>query len=403
MIQIEETETLGAIWQEMSKATKPPEPFGGIEIGRREVAHRLISARLREQILQGEIAPGTELPPTVTLAEQWKTSYFTAHTALKNLVKEGLLERKHGAGTYVREQRSVLDSIGIYYGNSSIWTNDEKAFYRNIYGALEKRLRKLKITLHVFVDHRPASKQGTVMPELLRAIESREIHGLVAPLVNDTNLSWLLKLAIPLATVSSGLGISNRVGFQSKNNIARMLAALKAQGCRTVGMISNIYADEHAIVRSERLYYYDEFAQELKAAGMETRPAWILKPTKEIFDLTRFGYQEFHKLWQQSERPDAIIAYPDMLVRGVILGALEVGAKVPDKVKFFFHRNAHVDLLCPFPAIWSISDEDKVAENLITMVRDLHQGKKVQPSLVPVRIEHCPGERTLPSTGQISS
>jgi DNA-binding LacI/PurR family transcriptional regulator len=381
----------------MSEASASPAPsFGGIEIGPREVAHRLISARLREQIIQGEIAPGTELPPTAALAEQWKTSYFTAHTALKNLVKEGLLERKHGSGTYVREQRNTLDCIGLYYDDTAVWTDDEKAFYRNLYGSLERQLRKQRVALRVFADPRVKEKRGTLLPELRKALDAREIQGLIAPMVSADNLKWLLKLPTPLAVMSSRMGIANKVGFDEPHNLKRMLTHLRAQGCRTVGVISNLYADERSAFQSERLLFDELFAQALEATGMRTRSSWIRKSKKVEHDgLARFGYHEFHELWRQSEHPDAVIVFPDMVVRGVILAALEAGVRVPQDVRFFFHRNAHVDLLCPFPAGWEISDEDKVAKAMITMVRDLHQGKKVHPVYIPNEFEDHEGESRL--------
>jgi DNA-binding LacI/PurR family transcriptional regulator len=381
----------------MSETSESPiPPFGGIEIGRREVAHRLISARLREQIIQGEILPGTELPPTAVLAEQWKTSYFTAHTALKNLVKEGLLERKHGSGTYVREQRNSLDCIGLYYDDTTVWTDDEKGFYRNIYGSLERELRKQHVALRVFADPRAKAKQLTVLPELRKALDAREIQGLIAPIAGADNLKWLLKLPIPLAVISSRMGIANKVGFNEPHNMLRMLRHLKAQGCRTVGVISNLFVKADSKFQSERQLFDGQFAEALAETGMSTQPSWVRKSKRaDTNGLARFGYQEFHELWRQPERPDAVIAFPDTVVRGVILAALEAGVRAPRDVKFFFHRNAHVDLLCPFPAGWEITDEDEVAKVLITMVRDQHQGKKVQPVYLSNRFEDHEGESRL--------
>ena len=206
-------------------------------------------------------------------------------------------------------------------------------------------------------------------------------------------MRWLLKLATPLAVMTSRMGVANKVGFNEPHNLQRMLAHLKEQGCGTVGIISNLYADERSAFQSERLLFDEQFAQALKETGMVSRPEWIRKSKKaEHSGMARLGYREFHALWNQSEKPDAVIAFPDMVVRGVILAALEAGVKAPRDVRFFFHRNAHVDLLCPFPASWEITDEEKVAGALITMVRDQHQGKKVEPVYISNRFEENPGE-----------
>lgn len=373
--------------------------IGSIEIGRGDVAHRIIAARLREQILQGEIVGGMELPPTASLAVQWRTSYFTVHTALKNLEKEGFLERKHGAGTYVRAQRNTLDCIGLYYENTAYWTDDEKSFYRTIYAAIERQLRKQKISLRIYSDPRPKAGRNTILPALRKDLDTREIQELIAPMVGPESLKWLLKLPIPTSVLSSRIGIPNKISFNDPHNLLRMLELLKAKGCRTVGVISNLYADKNSPHQSERLLFDERFAKALATTGMSTRKSWIRKSKKhQDNDLARFGYHEFHALWNQPERPDAVIAFPDVVVRGVILAALEAGVNVPQDVQFAFHRNARVDLLCPFPATWEITDEDQAARAMITMVREQHQGKKVQPVYLSNRFEEHDGERNLKPT-----
>lgn len=360
--------------------------FEGIEVRSTEVAHRSIAMTLRERILKGLIPPGTELPPTSVLATKWNTSYFTAHTALKTLTKEGLLERKHGAGTHVRDRVPTLEKVGIYYGSTRLWTCDESAFYRNIYAALESRLHERGIEMSVFVDHRPSEAQTCALPALVKAVEQREVQAIIAPLVNQ-NLPQLLKLPVPVAAITSGVGVSAKVGYDNKEYFRTACSKLKARGCRTVGLISPIQVDSTSLIPSERLFYYHDFLREMEFAGLSTRTDWIRRPKGEVSDLSRFGYQEFKALWSLDEHPDAVIAYPDMTVRGVVTAALEMGLKVPKEVTFLFHRNAHVEVLCPFPALWAISDEDLFADALINMVCRQFKGESVSPMRIPITFE----------------
>ena len=71
-------------------------------LGPQEIAHRTISDKIRDQILNGELAPGEKLLSTLKLAKLWKTSKSTAHTALNNLVKEGLNDTMARAPTCER-------------------------------------------------------------------------------------------------------------------------------------------------------------------------------------------------------------------------------------------------------------------------------------------------------------
>lgn len=63
-------------------------------------------ARLRDvltrRIADGAWPPGEALPAENTLASAYGVSVGTMRKAMQQLVDEGLLERRHGAGTYVR-------------------------------------------------------------------------------------------------------------------------------------------------------------------------------------------------------------------------------------------------------------------------------------------------------------
>ena len=61
-----------------------------------------LAASLRARITQGEWVPGTALPSEVALAKEHGVALGTLRQALALLVAQGLLERQHGRGTFVR-------------------------------------------------------------------------------------------------------------------------------------------------------------------------------------------------------------------------------------------------------------------------------------------------------------
>lgn len=60
-----------------------------------------LAASLRSRILQGEWAPGDAIPPEAMLAKTCGVALGTMRQALSLLVAEGVLERRHGKGTFV--------------------------------------------------------------------------------------------------------------------------------------------------------------------------------------------------------------------------------------------------------------------------------------------------------------
>ena len=71
-----------------------------------EVGHSryaVLAQALRQRIFTGDWAPGVPLPAEQTLARENAVALGTMRQALQVLVDEGLIERIHGRGTFVRE------------------------------------------------------------------------------------------------------------------------------------------------------------------------------------------------------------------------------------------------------------------------------------------------------------
>ncbi len=62
----------------------------------------LIRDQLHQRILSGEWKPGALIDAESVLAERYEVALGTMRKAIEQLVSEGLLERRHGVGTFVR-------------------------------------------------------------------------------------------------------------------------------------------------------------------------------------------------------------------------------------------------------------------------------------------------------------
>ncbi|MEU6967480.1 GntR family transcriptional regulator [Kitasatospora aureofaciens] len=63
-----------------------------------------IAADIRRQIEAGELGPGDRLPAETALADQYRVSVPTVRQGVGVLAAEGLVEKQHGRGTFVRRQ-----------------------------------------------------------------------------------------------------------------------------------------------------------------------------------------------------------------------------------------------------------------------------------------------------------
>jgi GntR family transcriptional regulator len=85
-----------------------PGPRGGRTVSRparsagdRQPKYLRIHGDLRERITSGDWRPGTPLPSQRELAAQFSVSIMTLRQALQLLADDGLVEARHGSGTYV--------------------------------------------------------------------------------------------------------------------------------------------------------------------------------------------------------------------------------------------------------------------------------------------------------------
>lgn len=79
--------------------------------------HRVADA-LRSEIRTGELHPGERLPAETTLVERFRMSLPTIRQALGVLRAEGLIESRHGIGTFVKEQRRLQRRSRSRYGSA---------------------------------------------------------------------------------------------------------------------------------------------------------------------------------------------------------------------------------------------------------------------------------------------
>jgi GntR family transcriptional regulator len=66
-----------------------------------EPAYKRIQGSLRRRIDAGQLKPGSPVPSERELARIHHVSLMTARHALTELARDGLVERRHGAGTFV--------------------------------------------------------------------------------------------------------------------------------------------------------------------------------------------------------------------------------------------------------------------------------------------------------------
>lgn len=85
--------------------------------------YQRIADELRREIKSPAYNPGDKLPPESALVERFRVSLPTLRQAIGVLRAEGLLEARHGVGTFVRDDRRLQRRSRHRYGRAR---NDQK-------------------------------------------------------------------------------------------------------------------------------------------------------------------------------------------------------------------------------------------------------------------------------------
>jgi DNA-binding GntR family transcriptional regulator len=88
------------------------------DLGARAPKYQQIAAAIRTEIRSGGYRPGDKLPAESALLERFRVSLPTLRQAIGVLRAEGLIESRHGVGTFVRDDRRLQRRSRHRYGSA---------------------------------------------------------------------------------------------------------------------------------------------------------------------------------------------------------------------------------------------------------------------------------------------
>jgi len=369
-----------------------PNPSGFKLLKLKRSAQEQITDYLREEISSGNLKPGAKLASTQDLAAQWQTHANTVHRAMGPLVKEGLLVRMLRAGTFVREREEKLTCVAVYDNYSSA-TPKQSPFAQAVRQALRDELHQAGIEVVVWADPRPEDQQGEPWQPLVKAAKERRFQAFIAAETNLGLLQWQRQLPVPTAFVGAPISVPNNVDHDMRQFVEISLQELARQGCRSVGCIAPLLDAPDAVnPEGARIVWFamlEHFIDVAHDLGLTVKNEWMRvfqhHPDGERGQ-ERFGYEQFLEIWNQPEKPEGLLTYTDIAVRGMLLAIREKHVRVPEDLKLVLYKNETIDLFCPMPATFVIASERDVARALIEQVQKQFRGESCERISLPFKL-----------------
>ncbi len=355
--------------------------FANLEFHAGELPKHRIRDHLRQQILSGALRTGERIPPVRTLAALWQTNIATVHFAFTDLLRQGLILRRHGHGTYVADHIRSLQAAAIYFTPEMI-SDPFQWFGRSLWMEIRNVLTERGVKPEAWIDQRDDPDQ--VCSELETAVRDRLFQGVI--LLAAGCAPWMKGLSIPIAAMTS-LSLPFAVSSDTIQFAQESVRRLTKAGCRSLGVIA-------AVPMEENTTFYRAIHEAAASHGMDMRGEWLRAPRQSLAlsNHGAFGYDELKTLWLLSERPEGLIVFPDRMVEGVIFGMTELGVHAPKDIKLVLHRNESYPFIHPVAAIYAVSREREYAEALVQQLERQIAGESIERILLPYHfIEETPG------------
>ena len=342
------------MWYNMVIRIVPYNNHGECMICKESPIYQQIIMHFESRIFDGTLQAGSRIPPTSELARSFAVNPETVQTALKRLMERGLVERRRGAGTFVRKGIKGR-TAAIVFGENN-FTRIDRSFFNILLKCLMRRLPAAGWDFrHFITTERPEA--DAAFHELEKAVADGSVRAVIEFCTNDMIIGWLDNGCLAPS--------SRRATFIDYPDIlAQALEYLMKLGRKDIAVVCG--------KERESLKAYEEIA-----AGICGRPGAASINFQFAGDTQRDGYATTMELLNGSgSRPDAIASLCDSASRGIIFALLEKGVRIPEEIAFITHSNKGVELFSHIELTRLEIDPDKLAMAMVDEIICKIEGKQ---------------------------
>ena len=294
-----------------------------------------IADELRKAIETGELPAGERLPSETEVAAQWNVSPVTAHRAMQELQREGLVIRKRKAGTIVAERPIQIETnrhVALILGH---WGDRLFSSYgTGIRDALPSNINLIPYDSRFTARHEKACLEQVEADTKTDAV-------VICPTCTPENMPLLIHIARKYPTV---LVDHIPVSFNSldvlwdavmTDNFGSMRAGVQFLNKRGHRRIAYFMGDISTISSTrERFEAYQQFMKEL---GKSDVSQWVRQIPTDLSHNDYYEQVESHlrELLSAPEPITAICCQQDQTMAAVLEACIHLQISIPNQLEIF--------------------------------------------------------------------
>lgn len=290
-----------------------------------EVRWEMIANDIRKSINNGEYKCGDRLPSENELVAKWKVSRMTAHRAMQELQREGVVTRKRGFGTVVADQRQNGNGVvGLLFNHK------DSAFEVGYLVGIRRALADHYKLLFCSVETDP-EREARYFEEM-----KNEADGIISfPTADPRNtaiLQSVIDADVPVICIDR---VPNDVEVDAvvTDNYGSSLNALRYLASKGHRYFAYFGANNlHVSASRDRYEAYLQIMKEVEVPEAGRYVRWF--PPGPTWDMAVQEMEDaLYRLLREKNPPTAIYCLHDFFIAGALEACERLGVSVPDEIE----------------------------------------------------------------------
>lgn len=329
--------------------------------------YRQVLNHIQSDIKKGIFVNGYKLPPEPELAKLYGVSRVTIRKTLTQLSNEGLVERRKGKGTFIKEleKTQLADTFCILSFSNDLIESNEYDF-----GILRGIIKELDVKSPLTTIYwRENLDLGRIKDH------TRGIFLLHPDNHNLSDIKRIINENIPLVFLSSSPENLKEHHTVSMDNVTGVLEAMEfliKKGRKKVAFISG------SCSKSSIMERFSAYQNSLNIHHLPFIESHIIHMNNSN---EKMGYSATKKLLALKTKPDAIFACTDLMALGAIKAIKEAGLRIPKDISIIGFNNSKIARFIDPPLTTVESDTEKIgtegAKLLIKLLGGITANKKI--------------------------
>lgn len=283
---------------------------------------------------------GMKLPTVLELAKSLGVTVSTIDRSLGRLEEMGIVRRKRGSGIYVSSQ---IDQkrIALVFGRN-VFSLGSSPFYRLLLQRCEHRAQQHNEAFSFYLDTPllGRNEENDIHRDLADALTRGRLDGILLAYKRNPEQDRVLRsYGLPMVVLSENTAGFGLVNFDMEDSLEQSCAALRREGCRSVGFLGASPRHREVfqkVARREMVVVDTDWVACLPGPDTVSPDSYDSK-----------GRILLKSLYEKNagRLPEGIIVADDMLASGVCAEIESLGGVVGRDVKFVVTANKDCDVL----------------------------------------------------------